>query len=66
MKDEKVEYQEPATPAAMIRAAIESLEKQTAQNWKANRDEALCSLRAAAEWVEGRILHEKPVGFVNE
>lgn len=63
VKEAQVAYGEPATPAAMIRAAIASLEKQTAQNWKVKRDEALQSLRDAAAWIEGRILHEKQAAF---
>jgi len=62
----EVTYKEPATPAAMIRAAVEALEKQTARNWKAQRDEALGALRGAAEWVECRILHEKPAAFASK
>ncbi|MCE9616440.1 MAG: tyrosine-type recombinase/integrase [Lentisphaerae bacterium] len=53
------EYPEASTPAAMLQTAIESLEKQTDRNWKANRDEALRALRGAAAGIEGRILHEK-------
>jgi integrase len=51
-KEAEVVSVEPATPAAMIRAAVEALEKQTGRNWKAKRDEALQALRTAAEWVD--------------
>jgi hypothetical protein len=47
----------------MLRAGIEALEGMTAKNWQAKRNEALRSLHGAAEWVEGRILHEKQVAF---
>lgn len=61
-----VVYHEPSTPAAMIRAGIEAMEKQTARNWQTQRDEALRSLRGAAEWVEGHILHEKQTAFARQ
>jgi integrase len=57
-KDAGGEYKTDETPSSMIHAAIECLEKMTAQNWLITRDEALRSLRGASQWVDSRILHE--------
>lgn len=63
---EPVVYEEEATPAAMIRAGIEALEGMTGKNWETKRDEALRAFRKAAEWVEGRILHEERAACVSK
>ncbi len=56
-------YEVQATPATMIQAAIEAVEKLTARNWKGQREEALQALREAAALVDGRILHDKHGGY---
>jgi integrase len=59
VRDVQVVYEEAPTPAAMIRAGLEALEGMTGKNWNEKREEALRAFREAAEWVEGRILHEE-------
>jgi integrase len=51
VKEAEIVYREPATPAALIRAAIKAVEKQTARNWKGQREEALQALRELAALV---------------
>jgi integrase len=62
VKEEGTVYQPLPTPGDMLQAAIESLEKMTAKNWKAQRDEALTSVRAAAKWIGGNLVFEETTG----
>jgi integrase len=47
VKEAGTVYQPLPTPGDMLQAAIESLEKMTAKNWKAQRDEAIQLIRKA-------------------
>lgn len=48
-----VVYQEPTPTSAMIREAIEAVEKQTARNWTVQRAEALRLLRGGRTGSKG-------------